>query len=126
MREFNSPEYEQRDVYLRGVLWTATGLAVTLIVIFIAIRIFESVLASRYDTGASRRLAPNIEVPPPRLQTNPASDLAELRAAEEAQLSSYGWVDRQAGVIRIPIERAIELTAERGLPARQVGPRGRP
>jgi hypothetical protein len=40
------------------------------------------------------------------------------RAAQQQKLNSYGWVDRSAGTIRIPIERAIELTAQRGLPSR--------
>jgi hypothetical protein len=34
-------------------------------------------------------------------------------------LQSYGWIDQQKGVVRIPIERAMELTAERGLPVRK-------
>jgi hypothetical protein len=51
--------------------------------------------------------------PPPRLQVNPAEDLAAMRAAERAILESYGWVDREAGVARIPIERALDLAASR-------------
>jgi len=54
----------------------------------------------------------------PHLQVTPAVDLAEVRAAEQRILSSYEWVDRPNGVVRIPIERAIELTAARGLPVR--------
>ena len=56
------------------------------------------------------------EFPPPRLQTNPESDLGKSRASEAARLNSYGWVDRKAGIAHIPIERAIQLTIERGLP----------
>ena len=59
--------------------------------------------------------------PEPRLQTEPREDLAALRTREDATLSSYGWVDRNAGVVRIPIDRAMELTLQRGLPARQGG-----
>ena len=54
--------------------------------------------------------------PEPRLQTTPEKDLAALRREQKSVLESYGWADRQAGVARIPIDRAIELTAERGLP----------
>jgi len=50
--------------------------------------------------------------PEPRLQTAPADDLRNLRAAEQTRLTTYGWVDRKAGVVRIPIERAKELVAE--------------
>jgi hypothetical protein len=63
--------------------------------------------------AAERRLPPE-----PRLQTTPEGDLRSLRAEEEERLTSYGWVDAERGVVRIPIERAIEITAERGLPAR--------
>src|SRR5712692_7832499 len=41
-----------------------------------------------------------------------------LRAQEDATLYHYGWVDEKAGVAHIPIQRAIDLTVERGLPAR--------
>ena len=37
---------------------------------------------------------------------------------EEQTLNSYGWVDQQAGVVRIPIDRAMDLLAQRGLPTR--------
>ncbi len=33
-------------------------------------------------------------------------------------MHSYGWVDQPAGVVRIPIDRAMELLAQRGLPTR--------
>ena len=52
----------------------------------------------------------------PRLQDQPAVDLAEFRDDEDRRLSSYGWVDQQQGIVRIPIERAIKVLAERGFP----------
>jgi hypothetical protein len=54
--------------------------------------------------------------PGPRLQTDPVADWQDLRGTEEANLSSYGWADQKAGKVRIPIDRAIELLAQRGLP----------
>ena len=56
------------------------------------------------------------EFPEPRLQIRPMDDLQKSRAREASDLNSYGWVDRIAGVVRIPIDRAMQLTAERGLP----------
>jgi hypothetical protein len=56
--------------------------------------------------------------PEPRLQTNPRQDLADLRAREDEALTGYSWVDKNAGVVRIPIDEAIKKTLERGLPAR--------
>ena len=54
------------------------------------------------------------EPPDPRLQTSPQEDLKALRAAEDAQLHAYGWIDRKAGVVHIPIERAMEVIASEG------------
>jgi hypothetical protein len=48
----------------------------------------------------------------------PAQDLKETQAAEEALLHSYGWVDRAAGVVHIPIQQAMELLLQRGIPVR--------
>ena len=60
--------------------------------------------------------------PQPQLQTSPSLDLRAIRAAEEEALNSYGWVDKQNGVVRMPIERAMELLAQRGLPSRKSAP----
>jgi hypothetical protein len=54
----------------------------------------------------------------PRLQISPQTDLKEFRAREQTELESYGWINRTAGVVRIPIDRAMELVLERGLPVR--------
>ena len=54
-------------------------------------------------------------VPPePRLQAHAAVDLKRFRAAQQAQLERYAWIDRRAGVAQIPIERAMALLAARG------------
>lgn len=52
----------------------------------------------------------------PRLQVSPSADLKDFRAREALELSTYGWVDRTAGIVRIPIERAMELALRRGFP----------
>ncbi len=57
--------------------------------------------------------------PEPRIQSAPADDMARLRAEHERVLRSYGWVDREAGVVRVPIEVAMKLVLEEGLPVRQ-------
>ena len=59
--------------------------------------------------------------PPPRLQTYPFQDIKDLRQEERRLLESYEWVDKSNGVVRIPIDRAIEVLAEKGLPYRQPG-----
>src|SRR5580700_8864280 len=54
--------------------------------------------------------------PQPRLERNERIEINDFRLKEEQTLNSYGWVDEKAGVVRIPIERAMELLAQRGLP----------
>jgi hypothetical protein len=62
--------------------------------------------------------------PPPRLQTYPFYDMKALRTDENRVLDHYGWVDKNAGVVRIPIERAIDVLAKKGLPYREAAPAG--
>ncbi len=61
---------------------------------------------------ADRRALP----PEPRLQVVPRVELDQYRESVTKQIESYEWIDKDAGVVRIPIERAIELLSERGLP----------
>jgi hypothetical protein len=56
------------------------------------------------------------EFPEPRLEDNERTELAPFRYEEEQKLNSYGWVDQNAGVAHIPITKAMELIAQRGLP----------
>lgn len=56
------------------------------------------------------------EPPEPRLQGNPQLDMRKLRQAEDAVLNHYAWVDPDHGIVRIPVQRAIDLIAQRGLP----------
>jgi hypothetical protein len=59
------------------------------------------------------------ELPPePRLERVPGLEFQKMRAAQEQQLNSYGWMDKSTGTVRIPIERAIDLIALHGLPQR--------
>jgi len=51
----------------------------------------------------------------PRLETNERIENNEFRLQEEQKLHSYGWVDQQGGAVRIPIDRAMDLIAQRGL-----------
>jgi hypothetical protein len=64
--------------------------------------------------------------PRPRLQTYPFTDITALRADERRLLDGYAWVDKNAGVVRIPIDRAIDVLAERGLPHRAAPPNAMP
>jgi len=123
-RDTQQPQvrHETSDVNIRGVFGFALGL--TIAFAFIAVSVW--VLFQYFAAREARVVAPTYPLaagasrlpPEPRLQTNPRQDLIDLRAREDEMLSSYGWVDKNAGVVRIPIEQAMKLTVQRGLPAR--------
>lgn len=117
------PNYETRDASSRLVIWTGIGLTIMVVAASAGMLLLFDLLSHREDTGQPQlpemvRAASAQEPPEPRLQTLPRKDLAEVRAEEARILHTYGWVDRDAGVARIPIERAMEIVAEQGVPAR--------
>ena len=74
-------------------------------------------------------MAPNADArnlpPEPRLQPAETADMQQMRAAEDQILNGYGWVDREHGVVRVPISIAIDMLAARGLPTRTDAPAAR-
>lgn len=71
------------------------------------------------QTNADTRVIPPQaaqKFPQPRLERNERTEINDFRLKEEQTLNSYGWVDQKTGVVRIPIDRAMELVAQRGLP----------
>jgi hypothetical protein len=117
--------HEPSDVSVRGVLLTAFGGLLALAVAGVAIRGLEALYGLHDAPPPSALDQRSLEPPPHRLQTDPAEDLAAYVAREEAILDSYAWIDRKAGIARIPIDRAIEMLAERGWPEPAEG-EGRP
>jgi hypothetical protein len=114
----NLPEtlYEHRDVNTWAVGKFAIGLALLCILsVGLLLGVFKYFEAR--EGGSRPKSELNVDTsklpPSPRLQVTPVEDLAKIRAAEELELNSYGWVDRQKGAVRIPIARAMELLALR-------------
>lgn len=112
------------DPMTRGVGRFLAGLTIGVLVTLGLARVVFDVLESRAERRDERPLPIVVEAghsrpPAPILQVSPPRDMGALRAREDARLSGYGWVDRAGGVVRIPIDRAIEVTAERGLPVRR-------
>jgi hypothetical protein len=116
-------EHETSDVNIRPIL----GFLLTLTVACVFISFIVWLLFTFFNVRESHAgtldypLATQQEnrLPPePRLQTQPRQDLNDLRAHEDEILTTYGWVDRNAGVARIPIDQAMKTLVERGLPAR--------
>ena len=99
------PGYETRDTNARAVVRFGIGMVIAVIVV-------EVILLGVYKV-LERKPGPE---PAKRAPVDLYEQLAGLRQSEEETLTSYGWVDRKAGVVRIPIDRALDLVAERGVP----------
>lgn len=114
-------DHERSDVRIGPIVGFGAGMVIVAVVIHVALWGLFNAFLDR-DT-ASEPLPPPLartpQFPPePRLQVNYEADMRRLRESEDAVLNGYGWVNQDAGVVRIPIDRAMELLAERGLPAR--------
>jgi hypothetical protein len=57
--------------------------------------------------------------PGPNLQPDPHAVLQALRRSEDSLLTGYGWVDEEKGIVRVPIERAMQLLLQEGLAHQQ-------
>jgi hypothetical protein len=116
--------HEESDVNARGIFAFGIGLFVVAALVHVAVYLLFVFFTTRQEAANSVRQYPlaagqeNRLPPEPRLQTNPRQDLQDLRAQEDQLLNGYSWVDRNAGVVRIPIGEAMKLTIERGLPSR--------
>lgn len=110
-----------RDVNTRGALLFAFWLAVFTVAaagaMYALFRWFE-----RGEDRAQKPLAPAVAAslqrtpPEPRLEPLPLVPRQRLRAEEDAILTSYAWVDKPGGFARIPVDRAMDLLVQRGLP----------
>ena len=119
-------QYEKTDATVRPLyqflFWISVITAITAVISFGILRVLES---WREKASVRSTMAPtqaDQQPPAPRLQLREPLDLAKFRAEEALILSTYGVVDRDNRIYRIPIEEAMRLTVERGLPVAGVPP----
>ena len=97
---------------------TRTILSATMgFLLFVAAGLALLHLYYRHVLDAEPVPKPAATFPAPRLQADPEADLAELQRRQGERLAAYGWVDRDTGLVQIPIERAMALIAARGADA---------
>jgi hypothetical protein len=115
--------YEHSDASPRSLSKWAVTLAIVLIVVFVAMRWLFTFYGKVQSLGRPASPFENARVlpPQPRLQVEPRADLHAYCAQQLATLNSYGWEDQHNGVVRIPVDRAIDLVLQQGLPARAAG-----
>jgi hypothetical protein len=133
--------FEQRDIRIAGVIYFLVGLAVAGVIVYFVVSGLYAYLQERSEAEQTpvsplvtstvkdtRHLPPEYNgnfadylkknFPSPQLEIDERTELNIDRLREEQTLSTYDWIDQKAGTVRIPIDRAMDLIAQRGLPAR--------
>lgn len=116
--------YEHTDAHIKPIIWFMVWTAVAAIVVHFGLGLVYALMIDgaqevgeqRYPLAATQgeRLPPA-----PRLQQNPLDELRVFRSDEQDFLEHYGWMNREAGTVHIPIDEAMRLTVEAGLPSRE-------
>ena len=120
--ENNDVRYEKEDINARSTFWFGFWILALMVgVSFLVKPLYDLLVARGVETQAPAAYVAGsdpaaLEPPAPRLQATPERELAAFRAQEDAILGSYAWVEKDRGVVRIPIDQALRIVAERGLP----------
>jgi hypothetical protein len=120
MAEGHAGAHETRDTPPRVPIYAMIATVATL---FVGVAVVSTIMATVWQRAPPEPspFAGEDQAPPtaPRLQPAPWEDMELLRSAMERRLNSVGWLDREADVVHMPIERAMNLIAQRGLPSAQ-------
>jgi hypothetical protein len=104
-------------------LWLSISMVMSLGIVTGTFYFFErqeqsaNALAQKYPLAVGQDREP----PAPLLQRQPFKDIYMLRQGEAEKLTSYGWIDKEGGIARLPIDRAMEVMLEKGFPSRAEG-----
>lgn len=116
-------QYEHTDIEptiaTMFAVWLTVAMVLSAGIVYSAFWFFEGQESDAARAAQEFPLAASQVKEPqgPRLQTQPFKDVYALRQGERDKLTSYGWVDQGAGVVRMPIEDAMRLAIERGIVA---------
>ncbi|MGH9326070.1 MAG: hypothetical protein ACRD2B_05205 [Terriglobia bacterium] len=116
------PEHETRDADIRKLVIMGISMAALIIGGFIATEIMFHYFVGPRPIKSPTTLFTRGQTPPaPLIQEHSGLELQQYLKQENHILDSYGWVDRKAGIVRIPIDRAMALLLQKGLPVRPPG-----
>lgn len=111
--------FEHRDVSARSMAWVFAAIVVTAVVLHVVLYFlyagFRSGFAESGRVPKSQESTGQQTSAQPKLQVDPAADINHLTEEQNKKLSTYEWVDKDKGIVRIPIEQAIRMVAARGL-----------
>ncbi len=133
-------EFEHEDLGSRGIFIFMIGLAVSIVVIyFIIVGMYR--FLDRYERSQMVTASPLVTTKgtisrvvtqedmekdfkdngAPMLETNERGQMRDFLMEQENQLNSYGWVDEKAGVAHVPIQRAMDMLVQQGVPVYKQG-----
>jgi hypothetical protein len=119
VRETTELGHEQSDAAIRPLAMFLGALASSLVVVGVLVWLFFDVLLATVNNApAESRNTPAATEQPtqPQLQVSPRRDLEMLRQNEERVLHATEWIDHDRKIARIPVDDAMALIVERGLP----------
>lgn len=110
--------HELKDANVRPIVIVLAGLAVSVAMVGLLVYgIFWYMADHPVNTARPNPMAEPVQLPPPpRIDTIPGSELKKLHTYEDEILSTYGWTDPNKGIVRIPIDQAMQMELERGFP----------
>src|ERR1700737_1264673 len=126
----NHDGFEQEDLSSKSALYFLAGLVLVCVVVYLIVfgmyRFLDS-YATAHQPPVSPMVTPQADTravapenaetfPQPRLEENERTQLRSFIEDQDRKLAPYDWVDKDRGTVRIPIDRAMELIAQRGLP----------
>jgi hypothetical protein len=113
----NGTGHEQTEVNVRTIVVSLAFLLLgAILAAIVTIGIFRYLHDTYKPDVAAKEAQPQIP-PEPRIEVAPAEQIQALRAHEDHVLTSYSWVDQKSGTVRVPIDRAIDMLAQKGLPS---------
>ena len=118
--EMTAKAYETADANVRSLVWWGIGVFALLAGGVIVSAVVFHYFVAHQTLGPPASPFENVRAlpPSPTLQVTPARDLRQYLDSQDTALNSYGWVDQKAGVVRIPIDHAMDLLLQKGLPFR--------
>src|SRR6202166_3426171 len=131
----NHDGFEQEDLSSRSALYFLAGLVLVGLVVYLIVfgmyRFLDS-YATAHQPPMSPMVTPETDTravtpenaetfPQPRLEENERTQLRSFIEDQDRKLATYDWVDKDRGTLRIPIDRAMELIEQRGLPVHAEG-----
>ena len=121
--------HENTDLSLKPIITFVVALGIVAVIVHFSLGFFMSRFQA--ESNAAKKQIPPLsndmtgQFPPPNTPVEPRKELAKHLNREREVAESYGWTNRDTGIARVPLDRAIEILAERGLPkVKNIEPKG--